>query len=210
MWNTYVGQIEKGVKVPSDEVVIKLAKVLDLNLNELLLSAYKAKADSAEAQSLFTRMETALNDPVLQQIVSSSNPIEPGVLATLGDENIRAALTEETWRESFSRCYRLNSRKKRDVQALLALVESMNDKQYSAMMNLPRSYGARDWGVIPTGSGGAASAAKRAASCASRSSSRLERTANTFSRTNGLGSRTAENRYLLPYFSSILPSFSMT
>ena len=136
VWNTYVGQIEKGEKVPSDEVVIKLAKVLDLNLNELLLSAYKAKADSAEAQSLFKRMETALNDPVLQQIVSSSNPVDPAVLAALGDENIRAALTEDTWRESFSRCYRVNSRKKRDIQALLLLVESMNDKQYSAMMNL--------------------------------------------------------------------------
>ncbi len=136
VWNTYVGQIEKGEKVPSDEVVIKLGKVLDLNLNELLLSAYKAKADSAEAQSLFTQMETALNDPVLQQIVSSTNPIHPGVLAALSDENIRAALTQETWRESFSRCYRINSRKKRNIQALLALVEAMNDKQYSAMMNL--------------------------------------------------------------------------
>jgi transcriptional regulator with XRE-family HTH domain len=136
VWNTYVGQIEKGEKVPSDEVVIKLAKVLDLNLNELLLSAYKAKADSTEAQNLFARMETALNDPVLQQIVSSSNALAPGVLAALGDENICQALTEETWRESFSRCYAVNTRKKRDIQVLLTLVESMNDKQYSAMMNL--------------------------------------------------------------------------
>ena len=136
VWNTYVGQIEKGEKVPSDEVVIKLANVLDLDLNELLLSAYKAKADSAEAQGLFTRIETALNDPVLQTIVSSSSPLDPEVLAALGDENIRAALAEETWRACFSRCYRVNSGQKRDIQALLLLVESMNDKQYSAMMNL--------------------------------------------------------------------------
>ena len=136
VWNTYVGQIEKGEKVPSDEVVIKLARVLELDLSDLLLAAYKAKADSAEAQNLFARMETALSDPVLQQFVSSSNPLDPGVLAALGDEDIRAALTQENWRDSFSRCYRVNRRKKRDIQALLLLVESMNDKQYSAMMNL--------------------------------------------------------------------------
>ena len=56
--------------------------------------------------------------------------------AVLSDEDIRKALKEPTWRESFSRCYRVNIRRKRDIQTLLSLVESMNDKQYSAMMNL--------------------------------------------------------------------------
>ena len=32
VWATYVGQIEKGDKVPSDEVCIKLAEVLQLDL----------------------------------------------------------------------------------------------------------------------------------------------------------------------------------
>lgn len=136
IWNTYVGQIEKGEKVPSDEVVIKLAKVLELDLTEILLAAYKAKADTTEARNLFTRMETALTDPMLQQIVASSDPVDPGVLAALVDEDIRKALKEPNWRESFSRCYRVNSRRKRDIQRLLSLIESMNDKQYSAMMNL--------------------------------------------------------------------------
>ena len=136
VWNTYVGQIEKGEKVPSDEVVIKLAKVLDLDLTELLLAAYKAKADSTEARNLFRRMEAALVDPVLQEILASNGPVDPSVLAALNDEDIRKALKEPTWRDSFSRCYRVNIRRKRDIRTLLSLVESMNDKQYSAMMNL--------------------------------------------------------------------------
>ena len=81
-------------------------------------------------------MEAALVDPVLQEILASNGPVDPSVLAALNDEDIRKALKEPTWRDSFSRCYRVNIRRKRDIRTLLSLVESMNDKQYSAMMNL--------------------------------------------------------------------------
>ena len=42
VWATYIGQIEKGEKVPSDEVCIKLAEVLELDSSEVLLAAYEA------------------------------------------------------------------------------------------------------------------------------------------------------------------------
>jgi transcriptional regulator with XRE-family HTH domain len=40
VWATYVGQIEKGEKIPSDDVCIKLAEVLHLDSDMVLLAAY--------------------------------------------------------------------------------------------------------------------------------------------------------------------------
>ena len=56
VWATYIGQIEKGEKVPSDEVCIKLAEVLELDSSEVLLAAYEAKAGSEEGRALFAKM----------------------------------------------------------------------------------------------------------------------------------------------------------
>ena len=52
VWPTYVGQIEKGEKVPSEEMCVRLAKVLELDTTEILLAAYEARADSEEARDL--------------------------------------------------------------------------------------------------------------------------------------------------------------
>jgi transcriptional regulator with XRE-family HTH domain len=134
VWNTYVGQIEKGEKVPSDEVVLKLAEVLELNPSEVLLAAYEARAESDEASALFRQMEMVLTDPIVQRLLAVDEPLDPGVLEALGDENIRGALKEEKWCRVFARIYQ--NRKKRDIQGLLDLVSAMNDKQWTAMMNI--------------------------------------------------------------------------
>ena len=134
VWNTYVGQIEKGEKVPSDEIVLKLAEVLELSTSEVLLAAYRARADSDQARELFDKMEQILMDPVLQGLVAAKRPLDHGILKALGDETIRAALQEESWREMFARSYR--GKRRRDVPAVLALVEAMTDKQWTAVMNL--------------------------------------------------------------------------
>ncbi len=134
VWNTYVGQIEKGEKVPSDEVVLKLAEVLELNSDEVLVAACVARAESDEARALFKKMEGVLTDPVVERLLAADEPLDPGILDALADENIRGALKEEMWSTVFARCYQ--NRKKRDILGLLVLAEAMSDKQWTAMMNI--------------------------------------------------------------------------
>ena len=85
VWATYVGQIEKGDKVPSDEVCIKLAEVLELDPDVVLLAAYQAKASSQEGRDLFAKMARSLTDPVVNQLLASEEPLAPSVLEALAD-----------------------------------------------------------------------------------------------------------------------------
>ena len=139
VWNTYVGQWEKGEKIPADEKIVKLAEVLELDADELLLAAYEAKAASAEAVALFKKMERALTDPVLQHLLAADEELDPSLIEALADGNIRGALQDENWSAVLSRCYGI--RKKRDIPSLLVLVEAMNDKQWTAMMNVIEAMG---------------------------------------------------------------------
>ena len=91
VWATYVGQIEKGDKVPSDEVCIKLAEVLELDPDVVLLAAYQAKASSQEGRDLFAKMARSLTDPVVNQLLASEEPLAPSVLEALADADTRCA-----------------------------------------------------------------------------------------------------------------------
>ena len=44
MWSTYVGQLESGTKVPSEEACLSLAQVLRLEPLGLLVAACRARA----------------------------------------------------------------------------------------------------------------------------------------------------------------------
>ena len=60
VWDTYIGQIEKGEKVPSDEVVLKMAEVLGLDGGTALFAAYRARTESAEVAALLERVKREL------------------------------------------------------------------------------------------------------------------------------------------------------
>lgn len=134
VWNTYVGQIEKGDKAASDELCIKLAKVLKLDVMDLLLARYQARADSAEARKLFEKMRRAQADPALQQLLDAKEPIEPELLDILADADLSSALKEERWRKMLAGLYRQN--KKRNVAGLMELVQKMGDKQWKGLVNV--------------------------------------------------------------------------
>jgi transcriptional regulator with XRE-family HTH domain len=137
IWNTYIGQIEKGDKIPSDEICKKFAEVLELDLTQVLLAAYEARVEltgSDEAIGLFQKMRLVLNDPVVQRLLDAEDTIDPQILEALTSTDIRKILAEENWRELLVRCYRLRS--KRNVLALLALVESMTDKQWKGLISM--------------------------------------------------------------------------
>jgi len=137
VWDTYIGQIEKGEKVPSDEICKKFAETLELDLTQVLLAAYEARTEltgSDEAIALFRKMKVVLTDPVVQRLLDTAEPLDPEVLSALTNADIRRLLAEEAWRDRVARCYRI--RAKRNILALMALVESMTDKQWKAMVNM--------------------------------------------------------------------------
>jgi len=134
VWNTYVGQIEKGEKVPSDDMCARLAKELQLDTEELLLAAYQARAKTGEAKRLFEKMKQALKDPLIQRLLAARETLDPNLLEVLADADVRGMLTEKPWREMMARWYRL--RRKRDIPGLLGLIESMSDRQWNAFIQM--------------------------------------------------------------------------
>ena len=51
-WVTYISQIERGEKIPSDEVCLLLAQLLDLDSLDLLLAAQEARTPVDHAREL--------------------------------------------------------------------------------------------------------------------------------------------------------------
>lgn len=134
VWATYIGQIEKGEKVPSDEVCIKLAEVLELDPNRVLIAAYEAKASSEEGRALYGKMMRSLSDPVVNKLLSSKEPLDPSLLGVLSNPEILALLGDQPWLKTVVRARK--NQKERDVLGLLALVEAMDDKQWDMIMGI--------------------------------------------------------------------------
>ena len=68
VWGTYISQIEKGTRLPSDEVLGLLSKVLNLDLELVMVTVYYERADTPVAKVLFrkiyrnlTQSETDIN-----------------------------------------------------------------------------------------------------------------------------------------------------
>jgi len=130
VWPTYIGQIEKGEKVPSDEICIKLAEVLELDSTEVLLAALEARSDSEQTRDLCQKMRRALTDPVVNHLLSAEEPFDPALLEALGDPQ---------WRRFFTNAYL--ARGKRDIPALLERFEAMNSKQWDGLMSILEGMG---------------------------------------------------------------------
>ena len=139
VWATYVGQIEKGEKVPSDEVCVKLAEVLELNFSEVLLAAYEAKAGSEEARALFAKMARKLADPVICQLLASEEPLNPALFEALADPATQSLLADRIWLEAINKGRKMQN--KRDVLAWLVLGVAMDDKQWAAIMAIMGTMG---------------------------------------------------------------------
>lgn len=132
VWDTYVGQIEKGDKIPSDEICVRLAKVLELDERNLLLVAYRERA-SEHAGELFDQMERIMKDPVVDRVLSDKELIDLELLDILEDETLRGSLRNPVWREMFLRSYRM---KDRNIPSLIEAIEKMTDRQWQALLNM--------------------------------------------------------------------------
>ncbi len=118
LWPTYIGQIEKGQKVPSDDVCVELARILDLERDVVLLLAYQARTESDEARALFERILTTHSDP----------------LAVISEDPELHSLVQECrpWLQALAQIRRTNKGREKDIQALLSDLTSLDQEQWDA------------------------------------------------------------------------------
>jgi transcriptional regulator with XRE-family HTH domain len=106
MWSTYVGQIENGTKVPSEEACLKLAEILQLEPLGLLVAACRARADAAPAQAFLDELAGAL---ALDGFAASAGPqrraaASDGVSSRSAPD---AGLDDDPWRDLVRRLGRM-------------------------------------------------------------------------------------------------------
>jgi transcriptional regulator with XRE-family HTH domain len=65
VWGTYIGQIEKGVRKPSDEVCKKLATALDLDWRCLQILTLIERAETRDSKQLLSIVYKILKEPVV-------------------------------------------------------------------------------------------------------------------------------------------------
>ena len=99
VWSTYVGQVEKGQKVPSEEICLKLAEVLDLEPLGLLLAAHRAKAVTAAGVRFFDDLLAVVGQRDLAPLLAPARGGE-------APEGLTESATElayaDVWRELLS------------------------------------------------------------------------------------------------------------
>lgn len=132
VWDTYIGQIEKGEKIPSDELCLKIAQTLDLNGKDLLLCSYIERTDG-EPRELFEQMRQFLNDPFFGYF-KRMNQIGTEILEAFDDPDFMTAIRDPNWRKAFVEGFRL--KEDRDLLGLIEAVGKMKKVQWEALVNM--------------------------------------------------------------------------
>jgi len=136
VWGTYIGQIEKGERVPSDERCLQLAEALGLEHRTLLVAAYQERAQAKEAQGLFRQMGKLLADPVLSRLLGSRELLDTELVEALEIPELRRALKDATWRDAIAAGMGMPGR---DVPQLIRVVEQMTPQQWEALLGTAKA-----------------------------------------------------------------------
>jgi transcriptional regulator with XRE-family HTH domain len=132
IWDTYIGQIEKGEKIPSDELCVKIARALQLDVRDLLLCAYIERSDG-EARELFEQVSQFLRNPVFDYLLKRMDKIGLEQLKAFEDPDFAAAISDVKWRNAFVDGFRM---KDRDLLGLIEAVGKMKKIQWEALVNM--------------------------------------------------------------------------
>jgi transcriptional regulator with XRE-family HTH domain len=134
VWPTYVGQIEKGEKVPSDGLCLRLADVLGLDGQQVLLAAYADRAGATAAGALFSQARQRLGDPWALAAgpgkPTTAWPTDPELLAALAKPGIQALLVALS-----------QTRPGRDYAAVIRRLQAMDDRHWAGLLNLIEAMG---------------------------------------------------------------------
>lgn len=131
VWDTYISQIEKGEKVPSDELCLKIGIVLDLDTRELLLRAYIARTQG-ETRSLFEEMFQLLSDPFLGRL-KQLNWLDAEIMEFFSKPDFGFAIQSPQWRQVFLDAFGL---KGRDVLPVVRSLMELNTAQWTAVFSI--------------------------------------------------------------------------
>ena len=136
VWGTYIGQIEKGERVPSDERCLLLAQALDLDTRKLLISAYRERTQSKEVQKLFTQMEKLMTDPVIGQVLEN-RLLDPTTAKALQNPNIRKILKNKAWRDALEEGGKTSNQ---DLPQLIHLANKMTPQQFQVLITTAKTF----------------------------------------------------------------------
>lgn len=137
VWGTYIGQIEKGERVPSDERCLQLAEALELDPQRLLIAAYRERAQTKEAERLFGLMEQLMTDPVISQILNDRSLLDPNIVKAIQKPGIRRALKNAQWREALETGAAMSGR---DIPALIHLIQKIAPQQWEALLSTAKAF----------------------------------------------------------------------
>ena len=138
VWGTYIYQIEKGERIPSDDVCTNLAKTLDLDPQRLLFLAYKERAQKTpEGRKLFTQMEKLITDPVVSQIIANPKMLNAGIVKALQSPDIRKVLKDKQWCEALNASA---STTDRDIPELIKIITQIPAQQWQTLLSTAKAF----------------------------------------------------------------------
>jgi transcriptional regulator with XRE-family HTH domain len=136
LWVTYISQIERGEKVPSDEVCLQLARVLELDPVDVLLAAQEARTQVEPARALIR------NARILSQATPGSGLDQPPPDASpaVDDPQLQNALADEDFVRALEACYASADRQR--VLELLERLTRLDDAQWQLFENFLSAFAA--------------------------------------------------------------------
>ena len=136
VWGTYIGQIEKGERIPSDERCLQLAEALELDPTKLLIVAYRERAQTKEAGRLFAQMEQLLTDPIISQVLEQKL-LDAQIVKALQQPGIRQALKDTQWRHALMDTA---ASANRDIPELVRIASKLNPQQWEAVLSTAKAF----------------------------------------------------------------------
>ena len=134
LWVTYISQIERGEKVPSDEVCLQLARILELDRIDVLLAAQEARTQVETARLLIR------NARVLSQATaadpgprSGPDPPPPDRSPAVAAPQLHSALADEDFVQLLGACYASCNRQR--VLELLQRLTHLDDARWQLFQN---------------------------------------------------------------------------
>ncbi len=138
VWDTYIGQIEKGERIPSDDRCQLLAKALGLDPQKLLFLAYKERAQKTpEGRRLFTQLEKLMTDPVISQVIADPKMLDAGIVKALQSPDIRKVLKNNQWREALNASA---STTDRDIPELIKIIPQIPVQQWQVLLSTAKAF----------------------------------------------------------------------
>ena len=138
VWGTYIYQLEKGERIPSDDVCTNLAKALDLDPQLLLFLAYKERAQKTpDGRRLFAQMEKLMTDPVISQVIANPKVLDAGIVKALQSPNIRKVIKNKQWCEALNASA---STTDRDIPELIKIITQIPIQQWQALLGTAKAF----------------------------------------------------------------------